>query len=39
MREFFEILDTAPAVHDRPHAKDIERFAGDVAFDERQLLL
>ncbi|MFL5127725.1 MAG: ABC transporter transmembrane domain-containing protein, partial [Microvirga sp.] len=32
MREFFEILDTAPAVHDRPHAKNIERFAGAVAF-------
>jgi glucan exporter ATP-binding protein len=33
MREFFEILDTAPAVHDRPHAKNIERFAGAVVFD------
>jgi len=33
MREFFEILDTAPAVHDRPHAKDVERFAGKVAFE------
>ncbi len=33
MREFFEILDTAPAVHDRPHAKDVERFAGAVAFE------
>src|SRR3712207_619145 len=25
MREFFEILDTAPAVHDRPNAKKIGR--------------
>jgi glucan exporter ATP-binding protein len=33
MREFFEILDTAPAVHDRPHAKDIDRFEGAVAFE------
>ncbi len=32
MREFFEILDTAPAVHDRPLAKNIERFAGAVSF-------
>jgi glucan exporter ATP-binding protein len=33
MREFYDILDTAPAVHDRPHAKNIERFAGRVAFE------
>jgi len=33
MREFFEILDTAPAVHDRPHAKDVERFVGAVGFE------
>ncbi|MGO4707015.1 glucan ABC transporter ATP-binding protein/ permease [Microvirga sp. 2MCAF38] len=33
MREFFEILDTAPAVHDRPNAKNIERFNGEVAFE------
>ncbi|HVL71021.1 MAG TPA: glucan ABC transporter ATP-binding protein/ permease, partial [Beijerinckiaceae bacterium] len=33
MREFFEILDTAPAVHDKPNAKDVERFAGEVAFE------
>jgi ATP-binding cassette, subfamily B, beta-glucan exporter len=33
MREFFEILDTAPAVHDRPHAKDSDRFEGGVAFE------
>jgi ATP-binding cassette subfamily B protein len=33
MREFFEILDTAPAVHDRPNAKNLDRFEGAVAFD------
>jgi ATP-binding cassette subfamily B protein len=33
MREFYNILDTAPAVHDRPHAKNIERFGGRVAFE------
>ncbi|NNM74827.1 glucan ABC transporter ATP-binding protein/ permease [Enterovirga aerilata] len=33
MAEFFDILDTAPAVHDRPHAKNIERFKGRVEFD------
>src|SRR5919112_652701 len=33
MREFFEILDTTPAVHDRPHAKNVERFRGEVGFD------
>src|SRR5918998_728678 len=33
MAEFFEILDTTPAVHDRPNAKHGERFTGDVAFD------
>jgi ATP-binding cassette subfamily B protein len=34
MEEFFEILDTAPVVHDRPHAKNVERFKGDVAFED-----
>jgi ATP-binding cassette, subfamily B, beta-glucan exporter len=34
MREFFDILDTAPAVHDRPHAKTVDRFAGAVAFND-----
>jgi ATP-binding cassette subfamily B protein len=34
LREFFEILDTAPAVHDRPHAKNVERFRGETAFEE-----
>ena len=33
MREFFEIIDTAPTVHDRPHAHSIERFEGAVEFD------
>jgi glucan exporter ATP-binding protein len=33
MREFFEIIDTAPAVRDRPGAKNIDRFAGSVEFD------
>ena len=32
IREFFEIVDTAPTVHDRPSAKDIERFDGRVEF-------
>jgi ATP-binding cassette, subfamily B, beta-glucan exporter len=34
MRELFEILDTAPAVHDRPHAKNVPRFRGEVAFED-----
>ncbi|MGO4572255.1 glucan ABC transporter ATP-binding protein/ permease [Microvirga sp. 2TAF3] len=33
MREFFEILDTAPVVHDRPNAKNVDRFKGKVAFE------
>ena len=33
MREFFEILDTAPTVHDRPHAQNLDRFDGRVEFD------
>jgi ATP-binding cassette subfamily B protein len=33
MREFFEILDTAPAVHDKPNARNVERFAGAVTFE------
>jgi glucan exporter ATP-binding protein len=33
MREFFGILDTAPAVHDRPNARDVERFTGAVSFE------
>jgi glucan exporter ATP-binding protein len=34
MREFFEIVDTTPAVRDRPGARNVERFAGEVAFDD-----
>jgi len=33
LQEFFEILDTAPAVHDRPKAKTVDRFKGEVSFD------
>jgi ATP-binding cassette subfamily B protein len=33
LQEFFEILDTAPVVHDRPNARDVERYGGDVVFD------
>ncbi len=34
LEEFFEILDTTPAVRDRPHARNVERFKGDVAFED-----
>ena len=35
MREFFEILDTAPAVHDRPARQEHRAAsAGDVAFED-----
>jgi ATP-binding cassette subfamily B protein len=34
MGEFFQILDTTPAVHDRPGARNVERFRGDVAFED-----
>lgn len=33
MEEFFEVLDTAPAVHDKPNALDIERPSGAVGFE------
>ena len=33
MREFFEILDTTPTVHDRPTALNVERFTGGVEFE------
>jgi ATP-binding cassette subfamily B protein len=33
MAEFFEILDTTPAVHDKPNAKHVDRFNGEVVFD------
>jgi len=34
MREFFEVFDTVPTVRDRPHAKQVARFEGEVTFDE-----
>lgn len=33
LREFFEVLDTTPAMHDRPSAIDPGRFVGRVEFD------
>src|SRR6476660_1328471 len=33
LREFFEVLDTVPALHDRPGAVDPGRFKGRVEFD------
>ncbi len=33
LREFFRVLDTVPAMHDRPGAIDPGRFAGRVEFD------
>ena len=32
MREFYEILDTAPTVFDRPTALNVDRFTGEVEF-------
>ena len=32
LREFFEVLDTVPTMHDRPDAVDPGRFAGQVEF-------
>jgi len=34
MQEFFEILDTTPAVHDKPNAKNVDRFQGHVSFED-----
>jgi ABC-type multidrug transport system fused ATPase/permease subunit len=34
LREFFEILDTTPVVHDRANARAVERFKGDVVFED-----
>ncbi|ACL59427.1 glucan ABC transporter ATP-binding protein/ permease [Methylobacterium nodulans] len=34
MQEFFDILDTVPAVHDRPNARAVTRIAGEVAFED-----
>lgn len=33
LQEFFQILDTTPAVHDRTNAKSVGRFKGEVAFE------
>jgi ABC-type multidrug transport system fused ATPase/permease subunit len=33
LREFFDVLDTVPAMHDRPDAVDPGRFEGRVEFD------
>jgi ATP-binding cassette subfamily B protein len=33
LQEFFEILDTTPAVRDRPNARNVDRYRGDVVFD------
>ena len=32
--EFFEIYDTVPAVADRPHARQVARFEGEVTFED-----
>ncbi len=32
MREFFEVLDTMPAVRDRPDARDAGRLSGQISF-------
>ena len=37
LREFFRVLDTVPAMHDRPGAIDPGRFAGRVEFDNVSL--
>ncbi len=34
MREFFEVLDTAPQVRDLPTARDAGRLTGAIAFDD-----
>jgi glucan exporter ATP-binding protein len=34
LREFFEVLDTDPAVHDRPNAIDVGRLEGRVTFED-----
>ena len=34
MREFFEVLDTLPAVRDLPSAPDVGRLSGAVAFED-----
>ncbi|TDR93564.1 glucan ABC transporter ATP-binding protein/ permease [Enterovirga rhinocerotis] len=34
MAEFFEVLDTAPTVRDKPGARIVDRFGGAVAFED-----
>jgi glucan exporter ATP-binding protein len=34
LKEFFEVLDTDPAVRDRPHAIDVGRVEGRVTFED-----
>ncbi len=34
IKEYFDIIDTTPAVHDKPHAKVATNVAGDVAFEK-----
>jgi ATP-binding cassette subfamily B protein len=34
MREFFEVVDTMPAVRDLPGARDVGRLQGRIAFDD-----
>ncbi len=34
LQEFFDVLDTTPAVHDAPNAIDPGRLKGEVAFDD-----
>ena len=34
LREFFDVLDTVPAMHDRPGAADPGRFTGRVEFED-----
>ena len=33
MQEFFEVLDTLPAVRDKPNATQVERLTGQITFD------
>ena len=39
LREFFDVLDAVPAVHDRPDAIDAGRLSGLVEFNDVILLL
>lgn len=34
MQEFFEVLDTLPAVRDKPNAVNAERLSGQISFDD-----